>query len=110
MGGLKLSSALLIMLCGHSPETLVILITGPIYIVEFVVYELLEDVFFYRTHFPAQALAFIVLLCHVFIAFVKAVGLFAYIITQCTHTACALHGCLQSISIWLLAIDLYAGL
>lgn len=70
----------------------------------------LEDVFFYRTHFPAQALAFIVLLCHVFIAFVKAVGLFAYIITQCTHTACALHGCLQSTSIWLLAIDLYAGL
>lgn len=40
MGGLKLSSALLIMLCGHSPETLVILITGPIYIMEFVVYEL----------------------------------------------------------------------
>lgn len=36
-------------------------------------------------HFPAQALAFIVLLCHVFIAFVKAVGLFAYIITVYSH-------------------------
>lgn len=40
MGGLKLSSALLIMLYGHSPEALVILITGPLYVVEFVVYEL----------------------------------------------------------------------
>ncbi len=61
---------------------------------------------FYRIHFPASTVAFMVFLCHVFIVCVRTAGLLAYIITQCAHTVCVF--CI-TVSMWL-AIDLCVGL